>query len=471
MIKKGAEVTLTIDTAAYEGKGLGRLDGMAVFVSNTAPGDLVRARIIRKKKQFAEGVLLEVLEPGETRVQPVCEHAFTCGGCTWQHVSYDEQMSFKRNQVRDHLHRIGGLHHIDPAPVLQAPSPLHYRNKMEYTFSDRRWLTPAEIQSGEKIEQSGVALGLHIPGRFDKILNLNACYLQIPISYQILDFVRNYAIANDIAPWNPVKKEGFLRNLMIRNAVNTDDLMVNLVTYSDDLEILSPLVDALLETFPQITTIINNVNDTLSPTSIGRYEHILHGPGYITEYIGKYSFRIEANAFFQTNTLQAETLYETARNYADIKSGDVVYDLYCGVGSLTLFVSELAKTVVGIEINEISVQNAIQNRDRNNVPHCKFEVGDMKDVFTKEIIKKYGKPDVIITDPPRAGMHGDVVAHLNELAVDRLVYVSCNTATLSRDLELLSESYEVHAVQPVDMFPQTYHIEAVASLRRKGYTA
>jgi len=464
MLKKGSTVTLEITGAAFEGKGIGKLDGMAVFVPNTAPGDTVRVQIIRKKKQFAEGRLLEVLTGGPARITPRCQHASYCGGCTWQHVSYQEQLNFKRDQVRDHLHRIGKVAPLEPEPVIAAENPFHYRNKMEYTFSDRRWLTPDEIHSGEEIPRE-LALGLHIPGRFDKILNLESCFLQPEFSFKILDFVRTYAIENSLEPWNTFKKTGLLRNLMIRNAVNTNDLMVNLVTYAYEPGIIEPLCEALLASFPEITTVVNNINDTFSPTSIGRYEKILHGPGYITELIGRHHFQIDANAFFQTNTFQAERLYGIARDYAQINPGDTVYDLYCGVGSLSLFVSEHAKQVIGIEINPVSVKNAIANRDRNNVEHCHFEEGDMKDVFTRDIIAKYGRPDVILTDPPRAGMHADVIDHLNELAVDRLVYISCNTATLSRDLELLSRTYVVESVQPVDMFPQTYHIEAVANLR------
>lgn len=467
MVKKGSEITVEMQSAAYEGKCVGKLDGMAIFVGNTAPGDVVRARVSRKKSSFAEAQLLEVLEPGATRVNPVCEHTLYCGGCTWQHVDYTEQARFKREHVRDHLHRIGKLTSVEPLPTLTSDRQLHYRNKMEYTFSDRRWLTPEEIASGVDIKQSGIALGLHVPGRYDKILNLNACYLQDEISFEILDWVRTYALTNGIEPWNTYQKTGYLRNLMIRNSFHTSDLMVNLVTYSDDTEFMRKFTDELLLKFPQITTVVNNINDTFSPTSIGRYENIYFGPGYITEYIGPYSFHIDANAFFQTNTPQAEKLYETARDFADLRSGDVVYDLYCGVGSLSLFVSGRASKVIGIEINEISVKNAEANRDRNGVKHCSFERGDMKDIFTRNIIEKHGRPDVIITDPPRAGMHEDVVRHLNELAVDRLVYVSCNSATMARDLAMLSEVYDVVQVQPVDMFPQTYHIESVASLRKR----
>jgi 23S rRNA (uracil1939-C5)-methyltransferase len=467
MPKKGSEITVQMSTAAYEGKCVGKLDGMAVFVGNTAPGDVVRAQIIRKKSSFAEGRLLEILEEGPDRIEPKCQHASYCGGCSWQHVSYDEQARFKRIHVRDHIHRIGKLTQVDPLPTLTSERQFHYRNKMEYTFSDMRWLTPEEIASGDDFNRKGVALGLHVPGRYDKILDLKECYLQDAVSFELLDWLRKYAVENGIEPWNTHQRTGFLRNLMIRNAFHTEDLMVNLVTYADDSEFMEKFTSDLLSAFPMVTTVINNINDTFSPTSIGRYEKVYHGPGYITEYIGAYSFHINANAFFQTNTQQAEALYETARQFADLKEGDIVYDLYCGVGSLSLYVSEKATKVIGIEINETSIKNAEANRDRNGVNHCYFEQGDMKDVFTKAIIEKHGRPDVIITDPPRAGMHEDVVRHLNEIAVDRLVYVSCNSATMARDLEILSEVYDVIAIQPVDMFPQTYHIESVASLRLK----
>jgi 23S rRNA (uracil1939-C5)-methyltransferase len=466
-MRKGDEITVTMGPAAYEGKCVAKLDGLAVFVNNTAPGDIVKAQIIRKKSSFAEARLLELIEPGPDRISPRCSHSFYCGGCTWQHVGYQEQVRFKRDHVRDHLHRIGKQTHVDPLPTLTSERVFHYRNKMEYTFSDMRWLTPEEITSDAEIDRKGVALGLHIPGRYDKILDLKECHLQDNISFRILDWLRSYAINNAIEPWNAHKRTGFLRNLMIRNAFHTKDLMVNLVTYANEPELMQQFTHDIIAAFPEVTTVVNNINDTFSPTSIGRYEHVYYGPGYITEYIGPYTFHIDANAFFQTNTPQAEILYQTALTYADLREGDIVYDLYCGVGSLSLYMSEKASKVIGIEINEVSIKNAEANRDRNKVTHCYFEQGDMKDVFTSAIIAKHGRPSVIITDPPRAGMHEDVVRHLNELAVDRLVYVSCNSATLARDLELLSEVYEVLEVQPVDMFPQTYHIESVTKLRKK----
>lgn len=464
-MKKGEIVTLRIDSAAYEGKGIGKLDGLAVFVGGTAPGDLVEARITKKKSSFAEATLLNVLEPGPDRITPPCQHANVCGGCTWQHVSYLAQTEFKRGHVRDHLHRIGGLRTLEPHPTIACSDSFHYRNKMEYTFAERRWLTDAEVASGEMFTQT-TALGLHIPGRYDKILNLNECHLQIPISYEILDFVRAYAIREQIPAYNSHTRSGFLRNLMIRNGQNTGDLMVNLVTYAYNESILLPLKDALLTEFPSITTIVVNVNDTQSPTSIGRYEEILHGTGHITETLGKHTYRIGPNAFFQTNTPQAELLYDTAKAYAEIGSNDLVYDLYCGVGSISLHVSDVARHVVGVELNETAIANARKNAADNGVTNVSFEQGDMKDVFSDDLIAKYGLPDVLITDPPRAGMHADVVQRLIDLKIPKIIYVSCNSSTLARDLSLMSGVYETTQVQPVDMFPHTYHIECVAQCKR-----
>jgi 23S rRNA (uracil1939-C5)-methyltransferase len=469
-IKKGQEVTLSITDAAYEGKGLGRIGDQVMFVRNTAPGDTVTARVIKKKKNYLEGRLLQILEPGAVRIDPLCRHAGICGGCTWQHVSYAEQLRFKHQHVKDHMQRIGGFRDIDVLPALGSEKTFHYRNKMEYTFGDRRWLTEEEIAAGGEIPDKDVALGLHIPGRFDRILNLDECHLQDPVSWQIMSFIRDYAIKNDIPPYNPVKHEGFFRNVMIRNAGHTAELMVNLVTYRDEPELMIKLTGSLLDAFPGITTVVNNVNDTWSPASEGRYENVYHGTGYITETILGFRFHVAANTFFQTNTLQAEKLYQTALEFAGLSGKETVYDLYCGIGSLTLCLSAQSSEVVGIEINPESVRKARLNASENGVTKCHFETGDMKDTFTDVLIGRYGRPDVIVTDPPRAGMHPDVVATMLECAPKRIVYVSCNSATQARDLAMLAEKYTVDVVQPVDMFPQTYHIESVAklTLRKSG---
>jgi 23S rRNA (uracil1939-C5)-methyltransferase len=466
-LKKGEEVTLEIESAAFRGKGVAKVDGLAVFVYGTAPGDVVKARIIKKKKNYREAKLLEVLEPSKDRIEPKCQHANVCGGCSWQHVPYAKQLEYKGQQVADHITRLGGLSDTIIHPAMGSESEFYYRNKMEYSFSNRRWLTREEINRDEFVDDSGFAAGMHAPGRFDKILNLNECHLQREESFEILDFVRNYCIQHDIPPFDAMKHEGFMRHLMIRNSFHTDDFMVNLVTYQDDQELIKKLSDELLEKFPIITTIVNNINDTKSPTSIGRIEKVIHGPGYIVDKIGDHTFKIHPNAFFQTNTAQAERLYETAREFADLKDGEIVYDLYCGVGTLSLFMSQKAEKVLGIELVDVAVQNAKFNAKENNIGNVSFIKGDMKDVFTQEIVDKFGAPDVLITDPPRAGMHPDVVKRLKELKVPKLVYVSCDSSTMARDLKELAEVYDVLEVQPVDMFPQTYHVEAVAKLRLK----
>lgn len=464
-MKKGQTIELTIDSAAFKGKGIGKVDGKAVFVLNTAPGDRVETRIIRRKKSYLEGKLIEVLEPGPNRITPTCRHAQACGGCSWQHVNYQTQLSFKQDQVRDHMQRIGDLTDLEVKPTLGCANIFHYRNKMEYSIGHKRWLSREEINSDAFVSDEAFAAGLHAPGRFDKILNISECHLQEAISYEILDFIRTYCTKHNIDPYNRIDHEGFMRNVVIRTARHTDDLMVNLVTYKDEPETISGLSDALLKQFPAITTIINNVNDTKSPTAVGRYEKVLYGSGYITDHIGKYHFNIQANAFFQTNTAQAERLYEVAKEFADIQPGDTVYDLYCGVGTLSLYLSDTAKKVIGIELVDVAVENARQNAKQNEVENAHFVEGDMKDVFDDSIAQKFGAPDCLITDPPRAGMHPNVVEQLKTLQVPKLVYISCNTATMARDLKELSEVYAIEELQPVDMFPQTYHIEAVAKLR------
>jgi 23S rRNA (uracil1939-C5)-methyltransferase len=464
-IKKGDDVELTIDSAAYKGKGIGKIDGLAIFVPNTAPGDRVKARIIKKKKSYREAKLLEVIEPGPNRIEPKCQHAQNCGGCNWQHVSYEKQLKFKRDQVEDHMHRIGGLTDLEVNPTIGCDNEFYYRNKMEYSMGHKRWLSREEINRDEFVSDRCFAAGLHAPGRFDKILNLNECHLQDPISFNILDFVRSWCIEYDIEPYNRIDHEGFMRNLVIRKAHHTEDLMVNIVTYKDDQDVMEALTHALLDEFSEITTIVNNVNDTRSPTAEGRYEKVLYGPGFITDHIGPYQFTIDANAFFQTNTAQAEQLYEVAKSFADISEDDILYDLYCGVGTLSFFLSEYCKHIIGIELEEVTINNARKNAEDNEVTNVSFIEGDMKDVFTEEVTNEFGEPNCLITDPPRAGMHPDVVERLKELKVPKLVYVSCNSSTMARDLKELNEVYQIQEVQPVDMFPQTYHIETVAKLR------
>lgn len=463
-LKKGEIVELEVESAAFKGKGIAKKEGLAVFIPNTAPGDVVRARIVKKKKKYREAKLLEILKPSSVRIDPKCRHALVCGGCTWQFLPYKEQLVIKEQQVRDHMERIAGLSPDMVEPIIGCDQPFYYRNKMEYSFGSRRWLTEEEIRSDDYVDDSAFAAGLHAPGRFDKILNLKECHLQPEFSYAILDFVRNWCISNDVKPFDTYKNEGFIRHLVIRNSHFTDDLMVNIVTFSDEPGIVNRLCSELIKNFPEITTVINNINDQLNPTAIGRYENVLYGPGYISDKIGKHSFKIHANAFFQTNTKQAEKLYRVAKEYAELSEDELLYDLYCGVGTLTLYLADQVKHAIGVELIEVAIQNAKSNAKENGMVNTEFVLGDMKDTFNDHMLNKFGKPDCIITDPPRSGMHPDVVTRLGELAIPKLVYVSCNPSTMARDLKELKEFYRIEKVQPVDMFPQTYHIEAVARL-------
>lgn len=466
-LKKGAEVELTIESAAFKGKGVAKHDGLAVFVPGTAPGDKVLARIVKKKKKYREAKLLEILEPSPDRREPKCRHASTCGGCTWQHLPYPNQLQIKQEQVESHIERIA---HLDPSivgDIIGCEKEFYYRNKMEYSFGTRKWLTLEEIEKDEYVDDSGLFAGLHAPGRFDKILNLQECHLQKPVSFRILEELRNYCIKHGIPAYNTFDNSGYMRHLMIRTSEYSGDLMVNLVTNADDPDRIKKISDHLRARFPEITTIVNNVNDMPNPTAVGRIEHVLYGPGTITDAIGEHAFIINPNSFFQTNTKQAETLYGVAKDLAGLQPDDLLFDLYCGVGTLSLFMSSDVKKVTGIELVEVAVENARENARDNCVENAEFILGDMKKTFNPDLLAKTGKPDCIITDPPRSGMHPEVVKELISLRVPRLVYVSCNPSTMARDLKELKEAYNVEVVQPVDMFPQTYHIEAVTKLTLK----
>ncbi len=461
--KKGQIIPIKIESAAYGGKGIGFVNGKACFVPNTAPGDEILARIIKKRTSHLEAKLIEVTHPSANRIKPLCSHASDCGGCSWQHTPYEFQVDFKRQHVEDHMRRIGDIQDVIISPTLKSDRPFYYRNKMEYSFGDRRWLTDDEIASGDALDKQTLALGLHVPGRFDRVLNLNECHLQDSRSYLVMDSLRAFATQNGLQPYNVIKKEGWLRHLVVRNSLSTDEWMVNIMTFFRDEAAMQLIVAHLVDNFPFITTIVESLNETWSPTAYDAEEIIHLGPGYITDSIGRFSFRIHPTTFFQTNTAQAQRLFETAIDFAGI-SGGTVYDLYCGVGTLTLFASDKAERVVGVELNPQSIMNAEVNARDNGVENAFFRTGDARETFSNTLINEFGIPDVLLTDPPRAGMHPDVVQRINELNIPTVVYVSCNSATMARDLALLSGTYEITHIQPVDMFPQTYHIETVARL-------
>ncbi len=497
---RGDILELTIESSGFEGTSIARHQGIVVFVDGAVAGDVVRARVVRTKKKHVEARVLEVVTPSALRTEPKCKHFGTCGGCKWQHVKYSSQLEFKRQHVVDALERIGGFKGVEVLPTLPSTEEYYYRNKLEFSFGTDRWLTHAEndARTAERIdaEQSaGVpgddagsasasasrsastakkddfVVGFHAPQRYDKIIDIEECHLQSTLSVDILRAVRAFGIENGIAAYSSETQTGYFRNLVIREGKRTGDVMVNVVTYEDDPAVMRRLTDMLVAAFPRITTVLNNVTSRKSQVATGETEKVYFGTGVITEKLGTHTFEISANSFFQTNSLQAERLYTVARDFGALAADDVVYDLYCGTGSISLFIADAVKQVVGIELVESSIANANMNAAFNNITNCEFITGDLKDLLTKDTAwrERCAHPDVLIIDPPRSGMHPKAVAELGHMKIPRIVYVSCNPATLARDLQMLVPyGYEIEQVQPVDMFPHTYHIECVAKLKRIG---
>lgn len=463
--KKGQTIELRVDSAAYEGFALGRLDGLVVFVRDAVPGDRVRAVVRKKKKNFLEAGLEEVLEPSPHRVKPRCRHFGVCGGCRWQNADYGLQLEFKREQVRDILERIGGFKDVEVRPTLASPDVYFYRNKMEFSFGAVRWLTQEDIESGAPVDRS-FALGLHVPKRFDRILDLHECHLQSELSARLVNRVRELAKEQGWSPYDARTHQGYLRNLVIRTGVRTGQVMVNLVTRSDRPDREELFAKTLAAEFPEVTTSVCSVNATRSPVAAGQ-ERVLSGDGTIAERIGDLTFRISPTTFFQPNTLQAERLYETVREFAGLTGSETLYDLYSGIGCIGLFLAGAAGRVVGAEQQERAVGEARRNALENEVDNAVFHAADSAAALSEDFLARNGAPDVLVVDPPRVGLSREVRAAVLKALPSRLVYVSCNPATQARDLDALRGAYEIRAVQPVDMFPHTYHIENVAALSRR----
>jgi len=461
-LKKGAEYILHAEAAAFEGGCVARHDGMAVFVTGCVPGDTVRARVTKTRKRHAEARTLEVLEPSDVRVDPPCDYFGTCGGCKWQNLAYAEQLRWKRQHVVDAFERIGGLAGVEVRETIGSSEDYFYRNKMEFSFGVQRWLTEEEIASGDVLERN-FAVGLHIPGRFDKVLDVEKCWLQSDLSNEILNATRRFAVENGVPAYDFRSHTGLLRNLVVRNSRATGETMVILVTSDDEVETVDRYARFLRVHLPDVTTIVQGINRKKAQIAFSEETRILHGPGTITERIADNDFTISPFSFFQTNTLQGERLYSEALDAAELKGSEVVWDLYCGAGTITLAAARRSGSALGIELNEGAVADARANAERNGVGNVEFIAGDLKDVVASDL----PRPDVVITDPPRAGMHEDVVRRLLDLAPERIAYVSCNPTTQARDCAILAEKYDVEYVQPVDMFPQTYHVETVARLTRR----
>jgi len=459
-IKKGMDVELEIESLAFGGMGVARIDEKVTFVKNAIPGQTVTARITKKRTSYLEARSLEVLTESPHFVPVKCEHFADCGGCTFQNLEYEQQIIAKELQVQDVFRRIGGFKDVACDSIVKCDDIFHYRNKMEFTFSNQEYVP----ESDKEREPSEFALGLHAPGRWDKILNINECHIQTEIANEILTSIKE--LTKDLEPYNIREHTGFLRHVMIRVATNTNEIMVNIVTSRDDPELLSPISNTLITKFPRITSIVNNITTRKAGVSTGEHQIILHGNENIVEKLGEYEFMISADSFFQTNTKQAEKLYNIILEESALTGTEIVYDLFCGTGSISLYLSKQAKMVYGFELVPSAVQDAIQNAIHNKVKNAWFFGGNLENLFRENTeAKDLESPDVIVVDPPRAGLHAKTVEDLLEKSPKRIVYVSCNPASQARDVALLcNEKYNLIKLRPVDMFPHTPHVENVATL-------
>ncbi|XCF04903.1 23S rRNA (uracil(1939)-C(5))-methyltransferase RlmD [Tamlana crocina] len=457
---------LEVIDAGAKGKTIAKApDGKVVFLPNAVPGDVVDVQTFKKRKAYYEGKATVFHKLSKKRTEPVCEHFGTCGGCKWQHMAYKHQLFYKQKEVTNNLTRIGHIELPEVTPILGSEKQYFYRNKMEFSFSDSRWLTLDEIQSGEDLGDKN-ALGFHIPGMWDKILDVKKCHLQEDPSNAIRNAVKQFAIDNDLEFFNTRNQSGLLRTLMIRTST-TGDVMILIQFFKEDKAKRELLLDFIAEEFPQVTSLLYVINEKGNDTIYDQEVICYKGEDHIFEDMEGLKFKINAKSFYQTNSEQAYELYKITRNFANLTGNELVYDLYTGTGTIAQFVAKKAKKVIGVEAVPDAISAAKENAQLNGINNVDFFVGDMKHVFNAEFIKKHGKPDVIITDPPRDGMHKDVVQQILNIAPKRVVYVSCNSATQARDLALMDAHYKVVKTQAVDMFPQTFHVENVVLLERR----
>jgi 23S rRNA (uracil1939-C5)-methyltransferase len=456
---------VTVIDIAEEGKGVGKTEDFVLFIEKAVPGDVVDVEVYRKKKNFGEAKITALLQPSQHRTEPFCEHFGTCGGCKWQHMTYEAQLLFKQKAVTDALSRLAKVEVGHTLPIVASPADRYYRNKLEYTFSNKRWLYDGENRTDDPIEMS--ALGFHIPGRFDKILDIHHCYLQADPSNDIRLKIRDYAKLHGISFYDVRAHTGALRNLIIRTS-STGELMVIVVFAHASEDEVNSLMGYVEQEFSQITSLLYILNQKMNDTIFDQEVVAWKGPEYIHEHMDEIKFRIGPKSFYQTNAIQAQRLYEIARDFAGFTGDELVYDLYTGAGTIANFVAGSVKEVIGVEYVPQAIEDAKVNSEINNIHNTKFYAGDMKDVLNAEFVAQHGKPDVIITDPPRAGMHADVVTRLMEIEAPKIVYVSCNAATQARDLIVLKQKYHLAQIQPVDMFPHTQHVENVVLLELKA---
>lgn len=451
---------------ADKGMAVGRNEeGQVVFLTDVVPGDTVDALLLRKKKGVWRGVPQQFVEYSNDRVEEKCQHFQDCGGCKWQHFAYDAQLREKETIVRDAMQRIAQVEIEEFRPILGSSKIFGYRNKMEYSFSNRRWKTKDEIREDNILESTG-ALGLHPPGFFDKVVNITTCWLQEEPSNAIRNFVREYAEKHQLAFFDPVNHKGFLRNMILRNNRKGEWMLV-ISFYEDRPQLIESLLTAIIDKFPAIVSVFYVVNQKKNDTLFDQEFIHFFGNSSLQETLGDVEYQIRPKSFFQTNTYQAETLYKVAKDMAALRGSEMVYDLYTGIGSIAAYVADQCRAVVGIEEVEDAILDARENAEANGIENAHFYAGDVRRVFTQDLMERHGRPDVVITDPPRGGMHEDVTRAILDMNPKTIIYISCNPATQARDIKILSASYEVKTMQPVDMFPHTNHIENVAKLVRK----
>ena len=456
---------ITLTSAGAKGVSIGKTEeGKTVIVSGGVPGDVVNAKVRKAKSKYFEAEVVEILERSPFRVEPKCIHFGVCGGCKWQNMSYEKQLFFKQSEVENNIRRIGGIEDFVCEPILGAPEQYFYRNKMEFSFSDAKWLTLDEINSGEEIENKN-ALGFHIPGMWSKILDLKECWLQQDPSNAIRLAVKAFSDENGLEYFDVRNQAGFLRTMMLRQN-SKGEWMVLFQLFREEKENQKQLFDYLIQEFPQIKTLLFCINSKQNDSLYDQDVQVFYGEGYLMEEMDGLQFKIGPKSFFQTNYEQALNLYRKTLEFADLKGDEVVYDLYTGTGTIAQYMARNAKKVIGIESVQESIDAANEHAILNGLDNCEFFCGDMKDIFSDEFLANHPKADVLITDPPRDGMHAKVVEQILKLSPERIVYVSCNSATQARDLALMKEHYKVVKILPVDMFPQTHHVENIALLVR-----
>ncbi len=465
--KKPLFTNIEIIDLGAKGKAVGKAsDGKVIFAPFLAPGDIADIQTTKKRKAYYEGKAVKIHRYSDLRTEPACAYFGICGGCKLQHIKYEDQIRFKQKEVENNLLRLGKVELPEKIePIMASPEIYNYRNKMEFSFSAKKWLTPEEIQSGKPVERRE-GLGFHIAGMWDKVLDIDECHLQEEPSNQIRNAVREFALKNNISFFDPREKKGLLRTLMIRNT-SIGEWMAVLQFFKNEEENIEKIMHFLKNEFPQITSLQYIINSKDNDSFYDQEVILYHGRDYIQEKWDDLTFRISAKSFFQTNSKQAYRLYKKVKEFAAIKPGETVYDLYTGTGSIAQFIAKDAKKVIGVESVPQAIDDAKKNAELNKIDNVEFVVGDMKEVFTPDFIEKYGKADVVITDPPRDGMHQKVVENLLHLAPERIIYVSCNSATQARDLGLMKEQYFIEKMQPVDMFPHTHHVENIILLKKK----